>query len=73
MKNSESGEDKSDSVTENGSVVVNHESSEDQTEEESSNVITTTAEISPPLSQTIGMWKNNNNSKNLSTIVTNNS
>ena len=54
MKNSESGEDKSDSVTENGSVVVNHESSEDQTEEESSNVITTTAEISPPLSQTIG-------------------
>ena len=56
VKNGDSGEDKSDSVTENGSVIINHETFEDQQEGEGSHVITTTAEISPPLSQTIGKW-----------------
>lgn len=59
VKNSERGEEKSDfsgdSITENGSVIVNHDISENHEEEESSNVITTTAEISQPQSQTIDL------------------
>ena len=61
VKNSEGGEEKSDfsgdSITENGSVIVNHDISENHEGEEPSNVITTTAEISQPQSQTIGEYK----------------